>query len=238
MESRRGEVCFLADWVDMVFLHFEVDPGKLQSLTPFPIDRFQGQAFASLVAFTMKRMRFRRGGAFTRWITEPIASHEFLNLRTYVCPPGRTGILFLSEWVNHRLAAALGPRTFGLPYRHAAISYSREDRESTGIIETDEGLLRFVAESEEPVTRAEPATREEFLLERYTAFTEAGYRRQFFRVWHPAWQFQSLTRVDWSERSLIDRTADGLLADAKYVGGQLSAGMTDVWMGRPHLARI
>ncbi len=71
----------------------------------------------------------------------------------------------------------------------------------------------------------------EFLLEGYTAFTERGSRRRYFRVWHPAWLQSS---VD------LTVTGDDLLAvtgewwsEARQIGATYSPGV-DVWMGRPH----
>ena len=45
------------------FPHFDVDPDQLQPHVPFELDLFENRrAFVTLVAFTMRRMRPRRGG--------------------------------------------------------------------------------------------------------------------------------------------------------------------------------
>src|SRR5688572_19459462 len=117
MLSRRGEPLFLADWVDTMMVHLEVDPAAIQHATPFPIDLFDGRAFVSLVFFTMRRMRPRLGGRIGEWLMRPIATHEFLNVRTYVNCNGERGIHFLAEWLPNAFSVRLGPTAFGLPYR-------------------------------------------------------------------------------------------------------------------------
>src|SRR4051794_26175191 len=79
-----GESVLLADWDDVVFLHYAVEPRLLQPLVPFELDRFAGKAWVSLVAFTQRNLRPRRGGLAARWMSTPLARHEFLNLRTNV----------------------------------------------------------------------------------------------------------------------------------------------------------
>ena len=119
MLSRRGEPLFVAGWHRVLMIHFEVDAQALQRDVPFQLDLFEGRAFVSTVAFTMSDMRPRLGGKVAAWFFRPIATHDFLNVRTYVRHGSETGIHFLAEWLSSRLAAKLGPSTFGLPYRMA-----------------------------------------------------------------------------------------------------------------------
>ena len=57
---------FLGDWVRALFIHYEVEPEILQREVPFELDLWNGRAFASLVAFTMQRLRLGFGG----WLGE------------------------------------------------------------------------------------------------------------------------------------------------------------------------
>src|SRR5206468_2720974 len=72
----------------------------------------------------------------------------------------------------------------------------------------------------------------EFLLERYTAFTQCGAKARFFRVWHNPWP-QVPARVSLLDDSLL-RRALPCLETAKLVGANYSPGVTNVWMGWPH----
>jgi uncharacterized protein YqjF (DUF2071 family) len=90
---------------------------------PYPLNLRAGRAFVTLVAFTLETMRPRLGGKLSAWLFKPIATHDFLNVRTYVRLNGEPGIHFLAEWLSNPLAVRLGPRTFGLPYRYGFIHY-------------------------------------------------------------------------------------------------------------------
>src|SRR2546428_9990006 len=121
--SIKREPLLISHWERALFMHFEVEPGALQAEVPFRIDQRQGKAYISLVAFTMRRMRLRFGGRLMEWCLKPMATHQLLNLRTYVRHRGEAGIYFMAEWIPNRLSAFLGPRTFGLPYRLRALVY-------------------------------------------------------------------------------------------------------------------
>jgi uncharacterized protein len=234
MLAKAGEPLFLAAWDRAVFIHYEADPSLLQRQIPFPLDLRNGCAFVSLVAFTLLRMRPRIGGRLGEWLFKPIASHEFLNVRTYVQHAGEPGIFFLAEWLSNPLSVCLGPRTFGLPYRfgHLGFEHAHDDGEIIGTATTNEGRLEYraviSAHSFDPSETESPT---EFLLERYTAFTWQRQRRRLFRVWHEPWQ---QTPIE------IEVTVDNLLAStgqwwrsAECVGANYSPGV-EVWMGRPH----
>src|SRR5258708_319413 len=92
--SCGGEPLFLADWDRVLMIHFEVEPEALQQAVPFELDLNNGRAFVSVVAFTMRSMRPRLGGRLAALLMRPIATHEFLNVRTYVQNAGETGIFF------------------------------------------------------------------------------------------------------------------------------------------------
>lgn len=126
MLTRRGEPLFLADWMRVLMLHFEVDASALQRSVPYEPDLHNGRAFVTLVAFTMENMHPRHGGKLGALLFSPIATHDFLNVRTYVRHHGEPGIHFLAEWLSNWLAVQLGPRTFGLPYRHGRICYEHD----------------------------------------------------------------------------------------------------------------
>jgi uncharacterized protein YqjF (DUF2071 family) len=234
MLTKAGEPLFLARWDRAVFIHYEADPLLLQRQIPFPLDLHDGRAFVSIVAFTLLRMRPRLGGRFGEWLFKPIASHEFLNVRTYVRHAGEPGIFFLAEWLSNPLSVRLGPRTFGLPYRfgHLRYAHAHEDGEVLGTVTANEGRLEYRAPvAVNGLDPSEAGSQTEFMLERYTAFTRQRRRRRLFRVWHEPWQHAPLE---------IEVTADNLLVStgvwwrsAECVGANYSPGV-EVWMGRPH----
>jgi hypothetical protein len=189
----RGEPLFYSDWLRTVFIHYEVDAGLLQREVPFQLDLRQGKAYISLVAFTMRDMRPRMGGNLAALLFKPIATHEFLNVRTYVQNQGEPGIYFLAEWLSNALSVRLGPTIFGLPYRFGHLRYRHEHENGKlhGLVITryPSARLEYVSQIDQATTfrPCEAGSLEEFLMERYTAFTVHRLARRFFRIWHPPW---------------------------------------------------
>src|SRR5262245_42842359 len=232
----RGGV-FRSDWLRAVFIHYEVQPQDLAPVVPLPLDLWGGHAIVSVVAFLMRRFRPRRSGPPGALIMAPCARHALLNLRTYVRPSGEPGIVFLAEWVPNPLSAWLGPHLFGLPYRLGRMRYRHEHQTGklTGRICTLGGGKRF--EYRASVNRhgqfgpAGRGTIDEFLLERYTAYT---IRRGFpclFRIWQEPWRCSSIVPEIAADGLL--RTSHSWFARARLVGGHYSPGVKDVWIGMP-----
>lgn len=237
MKQTRGEPLLFSDWDKALMIHFEVDAAALQRDVPFELDLWEGRAFVSLVAFTMRGMRPRIGGRMGAWLLKPIATHDFLNVRTYVRHDGEPGIHFLAEWLSNLLAVKLGPRTFGLPYRFGRIAYEHDWRRGklSGRVEDAPARTALVYRAElefgAPFAPCEADSLDEWLMERYSAFNAAGGRRRFFRVWHPPWP-QRRVDVALEDVSLL-RQSWPWFADARLAGANFSPGLREVWMGRP-----
>jgi uncharacterized protein len=237
--SRRGEPLLYANWDNVLFIHYEIEPEELQRCIPYPLDLYHGRAFVSFVAFTMRGMRPRLGGTLGALLFKPIATHHFLNVRTYVRHKGEAGIYFMREWLSNRLAAWLGPWSFGLPYQFGKIEYRNDfeqhhEHACRGHVEANDGSFRYCATSTNELGSSAPESLDEFLLERYTAFTQSGNRRRFFRIWHEPWQ-QVAAKVEIVTDDLI-RATESWWRDAGCVGANYSPGV-NVWMGWPHKIR-
>ena len=244
MLSLPREPLFIADWLNVVMIHLEAEPRALQAATPFQLDLWEGRAFVTLVAFSLRGMRPRCGGRLTQLFFKPLASHQFLNVRTYVRHGEETGIHFLAEWLDSRLAVALGPRVFSLPYRLGQIDYQNErdnlDARATAlcgrVVDARTGAA-FGYRADAVIGALGLATcaagsLDEWLMERYTAFNCAVGRRRFFRVWHEPW-LQLRVRARLEERTLLVHHWP-FLTDAELIGANYSPGARDVWMGWPH----
>jgi uncharacterized protein YqjF (DUF2071 family) len=232
--TNPGEPLFLARWDRTVFIHYAADAEVLQRRVPFELDLRDGRAFVSIVAFTLSRMRPRLGGRLGEWLFKPIATHEFLNVRTYVRHRGEPGIFFLAEWLSNPLSVHLGPRTFGLPYKFGRLDYEHapDGCAFSGTVDAPEGRLAYegkVAGSHFEPSETESLT--EFMLERYTAFTKRRKRARYFRVWHLPWE-QAPAEIEVSADTLIAGTGRWW-KNAECVGANYSPG-AEVWMGRPH----
>jgi len=240
MLSQPGEPLFFADWMRVLMIHFEVDAERLQRDVPYHLDLHEGRAFVTLVAFTMENMCPRVGGRLGAWLFKPITTHDFLNVRTYVRHNGESGIHFLAEWLSSWLAVQLGPRTFGLPYRHGRIAYQNNWR--CGFLRgcvTDMRTGTAFAyqadiETEIPFSPCKRGTLDEWLMEHYTAFNSVGGRKRYFRVWHPPWP-QHRVDIIVREDSLLAKNWPWI-GEARLIGGNFCPGLRAVWMGRPFKA--
>lgn len=233
-----NEPLLLADWDQVLLVHFAVDPAQLAPSVPFPLDLRQDRAFVSLVAFTMRHARLRRGGRFGRWLGGAFANHRFLNVRTYVVVDGEPGIHFLAEHIDHRLSLRLGPLLYGLPYRLARIDYRhdwRSGRIDGRVADAHDGAAfgyrALVEDAPGGYHHAEPGSLTEWLVERYAAYTALGARKRLFRVAHEPWRVAPAA-VRIGDDSLL-RERWPWFAGAGLAGAHFSPGVKDVGMGRP-----
>jgi uncharacterized protein YqjF (DUF2071 family) len=228
---------FTADWRGAVFAHFAIEPAHLQPSIPFELDTRAGHAYVSLVAFTQSNLRPSIGGPVAAWLITPLASHEFLNLRTYVRVGGLRGIYFVAEWIPNRLAVLLGPRTYGLPYRLGRLRYEVDKPRGLlrGQVRTNgDKAFKYEADFSAEAARfasAPDGSLDQFLLERYVAFTRCHGVSRRFLVDHAPWPQQ---RVDLNliEHSILD-FGGAWSRHARFVGANFSTGVTGVTISAP-----
>jgi uncharacterized protein YqjF (DUF2071 family) len=142
--------------------------------------------------------------------------------------------------MNNPFSVRLGPLTFGLPHRFGELNYRHRDEAgilSGAVCEKIRGpSFAYEGRLDEPTFVPCPAdSLDEFLMERYTAFTAHKTKRRFFRIWHPPWKQQAI-RISVSDDRLLRRASPWFSA-ATLVGANYSPGAHDVWMGRPHQIR-
>ncbi|MBA4148408.1 MAG: DUF2071 domain-containing protein [Verrucomicrobia bacterium] len=231
----HGEHFLLSNWRQVAFFHYAVKPEFLQSQVPFELDLYEGKAYVSGVAFYLEKLRPKFGGALGAAFMKPIANHELLNIRTYVRHNGETGIYFLAEFLPNLLSAQLGPRFCGLPYRYAKLAYHHEPSHGkiAGQGRAGGNCIAYTGKvnSEAPFRHCEEGSLEEFVLERYTAFTWRKRIIRSFRVWHPAWCHTEMG-IEIQEDALLKTTGDWVRR-ADLIGAHYSPGFDDVWMGWP-----
>ena len=221
----------LADWVEAMFLHFRVSPHRLQSIIPLELDLFGGDAFVSLVAFTQRRLRPSFGGQVAAWLSAPLASHEFFNVRTYVRHGDDRGIFFLAEWIPNRVAVLIGPRTYGLPYRLGRLDYHNEPWRKEKFGQIKSGAMGLMYRATPAATKQ--VSLDQFLLERYTAFTHRDGVTRRFDVDHVPWP-HSRVEAELIETNLLRATGDWH-REAEVASANYSPGVADVAITAPRL---
>jgi len=230
--ARERKPLLIGDWTRALFLHFEAPAELVQPYIPFELDLRDGKAFISTVAFSMEGLRPGLGGALGRWLFWPIARHDFFNVRTYVRHNGQPGIYFISERLNNRCCVLGGPLTYGLPYQFARLRYDHRPGEGRleGAVEDD-----FAYTAEIPGGAAfqvcAPGSLDEFLIERYTAYTSRARCSRYFDIWHEPWRQIPLEARITNDHLL--RQTFPCFNQACLVGANYSPGVHNVWMGAP-----
>jgi uncharacterized protein YqjF (DUF2071 family) len=116
VESKLFAPFLTAEWRNLLMLNYEVPPSVLEPFVPAgtELDRHQGRAYASIVAFQFLN---------TRLLGVPIPLHrnfEELNLRFYVRREAssgpRRGVVFIREVVPRRAIAAVARAVYNEPY--------------------------------------------------------------------------------------------------------------------------
>lgn len=106
-------------WHDNLFMHWKVPLSALTGFLPknLTIDTFNEQAWVSMIAFTVKKLRPRFLPSLP-----PVSNFHEVNFRTYVIKDGVPGIYFLSIEAQKLLPALLARIFIGLPYIKSDIS--------------------------------------------------------------------------------------------------------------------
>jgi len=170
-ERPAGNPLMNHTWANLLFLHWRVDPERLQRTLPpgLYVDLHDDAAYVGIVPFFMNDIRPRRLPAW-----KPLSNFLETNVRTYVHDAaGTPGVWFYSLDCNSPLTV-WGARTcFHLPYRHARMSavmnsageidYASQVRRGTA------GCRLRYSLAGEPQP-AEPGSLEFFLVERYVMF--------------------------------------------------------------------
>ncbi len=191
-----GRWLMTMSWVDLLALHWPVDPQSIEDRIPagLDLDTFDGDAWLTIIPFVMDDV-LPRGMS---WWPKPFRFLE-LNLRTYVTAGGeKPGVWFFSLDAESRLAVEGARRIFSLPYFNADM-----DRETGGDRTTyrsnrthrNSASARFVAEygPAGPVEPSKSGSLDEWLMERYCLYSARGDEVSRCDVHHPPWPLQPAT---------------------------------------------
>lgn len=229
--EREGCLHLIADWTDVLFLNFRIEPGRLQSFVPYQLDLCEGKAWVSLVVFTMRDLRPSLLGGFGKMMFRPFSEQRFLNVRTYVKSGAERGGHFIAEWISDWLNAQLGPFVYELPYRFGRLNYNMEAGRIDGRVTAEGNEFAFNGkQSEIELDQCREAT-DSFLLERYAAFNGTKDRKRMFRVWHPPWM-QAAAEVEITDETLLAEKFEWWRY-VRFTNARYSPGVEDVLMGAP-----
>lgn len=170
-------------WLDLTFLHWEVDPEQVARLLPAGTrpDLFEGRAYAGLVPFRMHRVGPGFGVPYFGAFAET-------NVRLYtVDAQGRRGVAFRSLDASRLVPVLIGRAALRLPYVWAAM---RVRRDGDHVHYTSRRLLRRgrSAVSVRVGERiAEPSPLEHFLTARWGMHVPWYGRTRYVPNDHEPW---------------------------------------------------
>lgn len=189
-------------WRDLLFLHWSVEPVRVQSTLPpgLHVDTYEGRAYIGIVPFFMRGVRPRflppvRG----------VSNFMELNLRTYVHDGrGTPGVWFYSLEANQQMAVTIARFWFGLPYHYAEMESSR-DPERVWIDyrcrrRGADGQCHYRYRSVESLPPPEPGSLEFFLIERYVLFAKGRGGLWEGRVHHEPYPLRKTHVSRWDAR--------------------------------------
>lgn len=166
-------------WSDVVFLHYKVDAKKLQDVTPFPLDLYQGEAIVSIVPFVMGRIRFP-----FLFPIPGLSQLLELNLRTYVRVNGRPAVYFFTLDSNHLPGVLIARWFFSLPYRWVKLKFKKADNYQ---------FSSSQFEIKAKVTNHKTSTDFDlWATERYALFTQRGAMNLVGVVEHAPWNLREI----------------------------------------------
>ena len=128
-------------WVELVFIHFEVDAAELRRLLPpgLTLELCQGNAWIGIVPFRME------GVSKCGWpAPSMLCDSPEINVRTDVTDGQKSGVWFLSLFAPHRAAVWVARTFFNLPYYFADVAITEKDRGFH--YRLDDGERAFVAD--------------------------------------------------------------------------------------------
>lgn len=188
----------LQGWKDVAFLHWPVDPERVQGRLPrgLEVDTFDGAAWVGLVAFRMERIRPPATPAIPYLGTFPET-----NVRTYVREPdGRPGVWFDSLDVSRLLPVLVARTTYRLPYMWSRMTMNTEgSRLSYSARRRWPGprgvATSFSVERLAPIAPGDVTDLERFLTARWGLYTSLRSRLAYAAVDHPPWPLESARLV-------------------------------------------
>ena len=172
---------YYQEWNDVVFLHWKVDTNELTRWVPreLEIESYDGNAWVSVVAFSMENVRLRNFPAFP-----PISNFHEINIRTYVRHNGKSGVYFLSIEGAKLPSCKIARTMSGLPYKYSPMKRTIGYFQSKNIQSGSKFNLEYskggVMENKEAL--------DIWLTERYALFQDTRLGVTEFEIHHVPWK--------------------------------------------------
>lgn len=171
---------YYQEWHNILFAHWKADTSSLIKLIPEGLepDLFNGEAWISLAAFTLKNLRPHFVPACA-----PVSDFHEINMRTYVLRNNKPGIYFLSLEAQKNLSAFIGRAFTGLNYHKSEINHLSDFHESV-----NREKLFYLKTHFQPSSEIAPKTElDRWLTDRYCLFQEISGKIYEHDIHHEEW---------------------------------------------------
>jgi len=184
---------YYQEWNKTLFLHWKVPADILQQFLPagLTLDTFENEAWISVVAFTMEKIRPKNLPAFS-----PISNFHEINIRTYVNQDNKPGVYFLNIEAQKQLSALISKMLSGLPYEKAKMKRIHQKELQTYSSNQQKKGFEFAANyqvSNNPVSKTELDL---WLTERYCLYLDNGKKNYVYEIHHLPWELQEVQVSD------------------------------------------
>lgn len=127
-EERKSEKSFMPismEWMDLLFIHWEVDPILIQKYLPdgVKVDTFEGKGYLGIVPFVMNKLTFSQ----IPFLFTPFPE---INVRTYIKVGDVPGIYILHVTLNSKLGLILS-KGYEIEYNLEKLMISRIEQDIT-----------------------------------------------------------------------------------------------------------
>lgn len=176
---------YYQEWDHVLMLHWKVPASAIASQLPkgLLLDQFEGEAWVSMVLFSVNNLQLRRLPALPY-----LNSFHEVNLRTYVIKDGKPGIYFLSIEAD-RLPIVLLTRLFtGIPYVKSEMEVGKNYFSSRS---KNYGLHVEINYKANEIIGAKTDL-EYWLTERHCLYCKEGNSLYRYNVHHREWKLRNV----------------------------------------------
>lgn len=179
-----GPALLRQSWVDVVFVHWRVEPDAVAHLLPAGTrpDTLDGVTYVGLVAFRVPNT--------LALCSVPVGAFNEVNVRLYsIDDHGRRGVVFLTMDTDHAPVVTAARVLAGLPYTWSDVSLRNgpDGRRAGAVRRRFPGTASGSWSLRVGEPRPEPDRLEHFVTARWGLHTHHGGRTWWVRVSHRPW---------------------------------------------------
>ena len=184
---------YYQEWNKALFLHWRVPADTLQQLLPsgLTLDTFENEAWISIVAFTMEKIRPKNLPSFS-----PVSHFHEINIRTYVIHNGKPGVYFLNIEAEKQLSAVISKMLSGLPYEKAKMKRNHQNEIQTYSSNQKKKGFEFAANYQVSNNTISKSELDLWLTERYCLYLDKGGENYLYEIHHLPWELQEVRISD------------------------------------------